>query len=119
MMGEAFLIYALAVSGNIGTALTILGVCAAVVTLFATVVIYSDGTQETKDGWKPWLMRLLPAGITIALLGAAIPSAGDIMRAYAMIEGAKIVNAQNAEEVGKQVGARMDRFLKALEKRAQ
>lgn len=79
----------------------------------------SDRQEETRkdllrDNYKyltKWTLSLFTIAMVFRLLAAFVPSKRDLVEAYAMIEGSKIVTAQNGELVAKEVAQRFDRFV--------
>jgi len=81
----------------------------------------SEEDAETLRGidarlFSRWSLSFFCVSMLFMLLSAAIPSRRDIVEAYAMIEGSKILTAQNGEAVAKEVGLKFDRFLSIIAK---
>lgn len=63
-----------------------------------------------------WGLWFFITSMVFLLLSSLVPGRRDIVEAYAMIEGSKIITAQNGEAVAKEVGLKFDRFLGIIAK---
>jgi hypothetical protein len=70
-------------------------------------------TSRIAKFFKPAMIVL---GIA-ATVSAFTPAKRDIVEAYLMIEGSKIVNVETTEKLATATSERVDRFLGALEKK--
>jgi hypothetical protein len=57
---------------------------------------------------------VLSAGF--ALLSGLCPTTENVLKAYALVEGSKVINAPNAELAAEAVGKRFDRFLDIVDR---
>lgn len=60
--------------------------------------------------------RTLIISITIVLISLSFPSRNSILKAYIMVEGSKVANANNSEKAIEETLKRIDRFLDIVEK---
>jgi hypothetical protein len=52
--------------------------------------------------------------VVFTLVAAAVPSTESLLRAYVMVEGSKIVHAENAEAASKALLERVDKLIAAV-----
>jgi hypothetical protein len=120
MMENPWLIYFVSISENLHDALFALGIITTVV--FACIGVFGAivmGDSRTPDAecaahCKRWVYKAMYVGFPLILLGVLIPTTDTLIKAYVMVEGSKIVNADNAEVAAKEVTARVDRVLDYL-----
>lgn len=55
-------------------------------------------------------------GIVLWLSSTIFPSVENVLKAYALIEGSKVINADNAELAAEAIGKRFDKFLDIVDK---
>jgi hypothetical protein len=57
-----------------------------------------------------------PIGMMLWLSSTLFPSVENVLKAYALIEGSKVINAPNAQLAAEAVGKRFDKFLDIVDK---
>lgn len=143
-MHEGFLIYLLSIAENFGNILDSLSWWMAVVafavyliTVFRYWVItaeehggYASGPVSNRDEilrqeglfavYEPKVRRfsiiMLSLAIVFRLSSGLFPTTENVLKAYALIEGSKVINAPNAEAAATAIGKRFDKFLDIVDK---
>ena len=133
-MEQFFLIYLLSISGEVKIVFEIIAKCLIVipmvfygVTHVKNWIILTDahGTSRTeeKDRFtkaeqtvRLLTIKLVITGAISLLVSAFFPTTENVLRAYALIEGSKVINAENAEHAAEAVGKRFDRFMDIIDK---
>jgi hypothetical protein len=119
------IIYLLSIMDRVST--VVFSFFMATVTVMALCLIIgavagSIGAEENDEGAKrtgktmlgyafKWM---LPMVIVFSVLTALVPTKRDVIISYVMVEGNKIATAENAEALMKDVGGKVDGFIKAL-----
>jgi hypothetical protein len=143
-MSEGFLIYLLSIAENFGNVLDSLSWWMAALA-FVTYVItllrywamiveehggYSSGPVTNQEEiqrqeglfavYEPKVRRfsitMLVFAILLRLGSGLFPSTENVLKAYALIEGSKVINAPNAEAAATAIGKRFDKFLDIVDK---
>jgi hypothetical protein len=70
--------------------------------------------SENNSFFKKWVLGFFLVAMCFRLASSAIPTKRDVVEAYAMIEGSKIITAQNGETMAKEVAQRFDKFLEII-----
>lgn len=111
-MNNVFLIWALAALPNFGSAIAILGGVMILVSIFIFMFSheYSESEPSSSRLRKISLFTIV-SGILFFVLGWLVPRQNDIVKAYLMIEGSKIITADNAEEASKEIIKKVDIVL--------
>lgn len=132
-MEQFFLIYLLSVSENVAHTLSMGGnfcLGAALFTYgggiakwFASAVPYGSDIEKASARYREVephnrkiAVRFGAVAGVLWLLGAMFPNTESVLKAYALIEGSKVINAENAEAAAEAVGKRFDRFLDIVDK---
>ena len=134
-MNEYFLIYILSIAAGLSEMLSDLGWLLFWLPLGAyivvTVVYYTIRSDERGDvGHKrltaehaarePTLRKIAyvccTLGLCCSFVSSCIPNTRTVIEAYAIVEGSKVINADNAEAAGEAVGKRFDQFLGIIDK---
>ena len=133
-MPEVIMIYLLSISENISTTFWWLGAGSLVV--FALIHILYGIKYSSESGNTP-LSKLdevdaayndtcsrinkhfkttLICSVVFWFIAALFPSTKAVLTAYALVEGSKVINADNAEMAADAVGKRFDKFLDIVDK---
>jgi hypothetical protein len=72
---------------------------------------YLDLVEENYKYIRKWALSFFAVAMVFRLLSSMVPGKRDLVEAYAMIEGSKIITAQNGELVAKEAAKRFDRFV--------
>lgn len=117
-MTNWFLVYVLSVLDGLNTTvevfafLTGLGLA---LSLFSEPILetLSDGTQEDVRRWRP---RIALACVACAVVAAVLPNTSDLLKAYVLVEGSKLVTAENAQTATQEIVKRVDALIGAITK---
>ena len=144
-MHEGFLIYLLSIAENFGNILDSISWWMAVISLatyLGTLIRYGVVTAEEHHGYsnnnpvsnrdeilrqeglfavyEPKVRRfsitMLSLAIVFRLSSGLFPTTENVLKAYALIEGSKVINAPNAEAAATAIGKRFDKFLDIVDK---
>jgi hypothetical protein len=74
----------------------------------------SEAAERSAVQIRPWRARCAVAMVVFTLVAAAVPSTESLLRAYVMVEGSKIVHAENAEAASKALLERVDKLIAAV-----
>lgn len=72
---------------------------------------YLELATENYKYIRKWALSFFAVAMVFRLLSSMVPGKRDLVEAYAMIEGSKIITAQNGELVAKEAAKRFDRFV--------
>lgn len=75
------------------------------------VDMYKDRQRENDLFLWKWPLRFFITAMAFRLLTSFVPGKRDLVEAYAMIEGSKIITAANGEVLAKEVAGRFDKFM--------
>ena len=121
-MNENLLIYLLSISEGVQAILVIFGG----IGCFSGALLFIKGSLEEDAGAKEIALanrrsakRLIAPGVLLCALAALIPAPGSIIKAYLMVEGRRVVTAENAEQAAKDLGAKLDRLISAVDGKAE
>lgn len=143
-MSDGFLIYLLSIAENFGYTLDSISWWMAAVAVAAYVVTfvrhwamtieehggYSSGpvtnTEEIlrqealyavyEPKVRKFSITMLVFAIVFRLGSGLFPTTENVLKAYALIEGSKVINAPNAEAAATAIGKRFDKFLDIVDK---
>ena len=143
-MHEGFLIYLLSIAENFGNRLDSLSwwmAATAFVVYLITVLRYwaliieehggfSSGPVSNRDEilrqeglyavYEPKVRRFSIIMLSLAIIfrfsSGLFPTTENVLKAYALIEGSKVINAPNAEAAATAIGKRFDKFLDIVDK---
>lgn len=108
--GGNMLIYFLSIAGPAKILLMVMGGCATVLAGIVYAVCREDGKDDGAASARKvclWALGALCAGLLV-------PHPQDVVQAYAMVEGAKVVTADNAEAAVDGAVKRVDALIEAL-----
>ena len=72
--------------------------------------------KGVEPGFRKLSLKLLFTVLVLWTSGACFPDTESVLKAYALIEGSKVLNAENAEAAAEAVGKRFDKFLDILDR---
>jgi cytochrome bd-type quinol oxidase subunit 2 len=117
---DAAIIYALTVMDTTTELAGILGIFGAVVAAFCYATSWmalDNRDREQHDAAKKagsWVGRFAACSL---LLAAVTPSTNSLVRAYTLVEGVKVVNAEDIDAAVAGAAERADKLIEALESR--
>lgn len=122
-MDNLVLIWFISISDEMSSALTLVG--AILVAVFGLIFsnVWRDHigskdffTHQDHQPFVRWCTKGFVSGLVLVVIGAFFPSPKNLMVSYAVVEGSKVVTAENVEEVASQVGRRMDTILDIIDR---
>ena len=128
-MDNLFTLYLLSITDKLGGGLETLTVISGLVCAvfiigslfyrFGSINGWSESEEEVAglSFWKKGIKYSTAVFLPAAILSSMVPGKRDIVEAYAMVEGSKIITAANGEKVAAEVAERFDSFLAILAKK--
>ena len=115
-MDNLFLIWAVATLPNFGIAMAVLGGLGLAFSLITYMV--SNDSYPRDEGNRERYMKTIkvvaPLALFIFTIGFLVPSQNNIIKAYLMVEGSKVITADNATEASSEIVKRVDILMNAF-----
>ncbi len=113
--------YTMDIVGKWAVAVGLIYYCIFKITYWITISNTSNNKYAEEHAIKePKILNRFYYSLAIGCLcwtiGALFPTPENILKAYAIIEGSKIINAENTEKVAEAVGARFDKFMDIIDR---
>jgi hypothetical protein len=113
-----WLIYLVAIADGVNGMFFAGAVMSAMVSAGCVITIFSNvdkwGEPELKAAGERWLKKAVPFAVACAIVSALLPTTDRLLRAFLMVEGSKLVTAENAEKATGEIVKRIDKALELM-----
>ena len=128
-MEDFAIIYLLSILDDVGTAFSTGGGIIGFLSLLGLVIVHlnrvgSTGYRNSEDYYTylakfEKLLRVTTClGLMVWCIGYSLPARRDLIEAYVIVEGSKVMTAENGEKMAEAVAERFDRVLGIIENKA-
>lgn len=104
------MIYFISILDGLNSTLIAVATFATIACVVLLVCMFIERMEDLKVPCK-WVAAV---AVVSAILSALVPSTESLLKAYLLVEGSKIITADNAQEASKEILKRVDNMLKLL-----